>query len=351
MKAIKVALFFEMMKNMMIQYSCDELQGTTFRSHFGAVGLGDAQERNGFFLAAVPSSVNEDKFFDFEKAKTQAITLEQLSRTHREDDVYGNPLRGIYHFDLFNKVIDECTELGYNVEVYDMFAAQNRDRQSPGVVRLPQVEAVKGQHAVEAHILRRVYANIRITDFDNDETTTNVAVAFHQKGIQIGFGPNVMICHNQCMLSPELYMSSYSEKGKKGSGMEVAAMLDTLKSWLVDARHIIETDRERIAKMKETRITAEQMFLLIGLMTATRVKADTSRKSIRENITYPLNQSQITLFTEDMLEAYHDKEFVTAWDMYNSATNLYKANRMDIPALLPQNRAMVNFMKANGLII
>lgn len=302
-------------------------------------------------MVAVPSSVNEDKFFDFEKAKTQAITLEQLSRTHREDDVYGNPLRGIYHFDLFNKVIDECTELGYNVEVYDMFAAQNRDRQSPGVVRLPQVEAVKGQHAVEAHILRRVYANIRITNFDNDETTTNVAVAFHQKGIQIGFGPNVMICHNQCMLSPELYMSSYSEKGKKGSGMEVAAMLDTLKSWLVDARHIIETDRERIAKMKETRITAEQMFLLIGLMTATRVKADTSRKSIRENITYPLNQSQITLFTEDMLEAYHDKEFVTAWDMYNSATNLYKANRMDIPALLPQNRAMVNFMRDNGLII
>lgn len=302
-------------------------------------------------MVAVPSSVNEDKFFDFEKAKTQAITLEQLSRTHREDDVYGNPLRGIYHFDLFNKVIDECTELGYNVEVYDMFAAQNRDRQSPGVVRLPQVEAVKGRHAVEAHILRRVYANIRITDFDNDETTTNVAVAFHQKGIQIGFGPNVMICHNQCMLSPELYMSSYSEKGKKGSGMDVAAMLDTLKSWLVDARHIIETDRERIAKMKETRITAEQMFLLIGLMTATRVKADTSRKSIRENITYPLNQSQITLFTEDMLEAYHDKEFVTAWDMYNSATNLYKANRMDIPALLPQNRAMVNFMRDNGLII
>ena len=302
-------------------------------------------------MVAVPSSVNEDKFFDFEKAKTQAITLEQLSRTHREDDVYGNPLRGIYHFDLFNKVIDECTELGYNVEVYDMFAAQNRDRQSPGVVRLPQVEAVKGQHAVEAHILRRVYANIRITDFDDAETTTNVAVAFHQKGIQIGFGPNVIICHNQCMLSPELYMSSYSEKGKKGSGMDVAAMLDTLKSWLVDARHIIETDRERIAKMKETRITAEQMFLLIGLMTATRVKADTSRKSIRENITYPLNQSQITLFTEDMLEAYHDKEYVTAWDMYNSATNLYKANKMDIPALLPQNRAMVNFMKANGLII
>lgn len=295
-------------------------------------------------MVATMEAATEDKFFDFEKAKTQEITLEQLGRTYRENDVYGHPLKGMYHYDLFNKVIAECEDVGYNVEVYDMFAAQNRDRNQPGVVKLPQVEAQKGENAVEAHILRRVFANIRITDFDDGETTTNLAVAFHQKGIQIGFGPNVMICHNQCLLNPELYMSTYSEKGRKGSGIELSTMLDTLKSWLVDARHIVETDRERIEKMKNTRVSAEQMFTLIGLMTAMRVKSDTTRKSIRENITYPLNQSQITVFTEDMLEAYHTKEVVTAWDMYNSATNMYKANKMDIPALLPQNRAFVDFI-------
>lgn len=295
-------------------------------------------------MVATMEAATEDKFFDFEKAKTQEITLEQLGRTYRENDVYGYPLKGIYHYDLFNKVIAECEDVGYNVEVYDMFAAQNRDRNQPGVVKLPQVEAQKGENAVEAHILRRVFANIRITDFDDGETTTNLAVAFHQKGIQIGFGPNVMICHNQCLLNPELYMSTYSEKGRKGSGIELSTMLDTLKSWLVDARHIVETDRERIEKMKNTRVSAEQMFTLIGLMTAMRVKSDTTRKSIRENITYPLNQSQITVFTEDMLEAYHTKEVVTAWDMYNSATNMYKANKMEIPALLPQNRAFVDFI-------
>lgn len=295
-------------------------------------------------MVATMEAATEDKFFDFEKAKTQEITLEQLGRTYRENDVYGYPLKGIYHYDLFNKVIAECEDVGYNVEVYDMFAAQNRDRNQPGVVKLPQVEAQKGENAVEAHILRRVFANIRITDFDDGETTTNLAVAFHQKGIQIGFGPNVMICHNQCLLNPELYMSTYSEKGRKGSGIELSTMLDTLKSWLVDARHIVETDRERIEKMKNTRVSAEQMFTLIGIMTAMRVKSDTTRKSIRENITYPLNQSQITVFTEDMLEAYHTKEVVTAWDMYNSATNMYKANKMDIPALLPQNRAFVDFI-------
>lgn len=301
-------------------------------------------------MADAQPVIDNGKFFDFEKNKTQAITLEQLERTHRECDVYGNPIKGIFHFDLLNKVIEACNEFGYGVEVYDLFAAQNRDKTQPGVVKLPQVEAVTGKDSVEAHILRRVYANIRITDFDDEETTTNLAVAFHQRGIQIGFGPNVKICHNQCMLSPQLYVSNYSEKGKKGTGLEIPQMLDVLKSWLMDARQIVVNDRKKIEQMKETEIAAEQMFTIIGMMTALRVKADTTRKSIRENITYPLNQAQISVFTEDMIEAYATNNKVTAWDMYNSATNLYKATRMDIPALLPQNRAMVQFMQDYGLI-
>lgn len=130
----------------------------------------------------------DNKFFDFEKAKVQTITLEQLSRTHKENDVYNNPLKGIYHFELLNRVIAMCEEQHFNVEVYDLFAAQNKDRNQPGVVLLPQVEQQFGDKAVEAHILRRVFANIRISDFDDANNTTNLAIAFHQKGIQAGFG-------------------------------------------------------------------------------------------------------------------------------------------------------------------
>lgn len=66
MKAIKVAVFFDWMKNVMVSFSVDELQNTTFRSHFGAVGLGDTQERNGFFLAAyiIDNSVLQDSFME-----------------------------------------------------------------------------------------------------------------------------------------------------------------------------------------------------------------------------------------------------------------------------------------------
>lgn len=286
-----------------------------------------------------------NQFFDFEKAKVQTLTLNQLERTHKENDVYGNPLRGIYHYQLLNQVIELCKEQNYGVEVYDLFAAQNKDRNTPGVVLLPQVEQQFGTRAVEAHILRRVFANIRLTDFDDADNTTNLAVAFHQKGIQVGFGNMVKICHNQCMLSPTHYVATYSERGTgRGNGVEISEVIETVRGWLMDARHAIESERERIERMKNVECDADTIFRIIGMLTALRVKADTSNKAIKENRTYPLNSAQINKFTEDLLVRYEEEQRVTVWDMYNAATDLYKANTMDIPALLPQNRAMMNFL-------
>lgn len=288
--------------------------------------------------------IDRNKFFDFDKERVQSLTLEQLTRTHKEVDVYGNPIKGVHHFELINNILGMCHEFGYDSEVYDLFAANNRDRTQPGVVKLPAVEAISGVNSVESHILRRVYANVRLKDFDDEETTTNLAIAFHQRGIQVGFGPNVRICHNQCMMSPQLYIATYSDRGQRGTGADIQKVFSTVREWLENARNFVMADRERIERMKNTQIAAEQMFLLIGMLTAIRVKADSTKKEIRENITYPLNQSQINALTEDMLVAYHDKNVVTAWDLYNSATNMYKAHRMDVPAILPQNRAMVEFL-------
>lgn len=291
--------------------------------------------------------VNNNKFFDWNEKGygTQPLTLEMLERTQHENDVQGNPLKGIYHFQLINEVLSMCQEFGYQTEVYDLFAAQNRDKNMPGVTVIRQVEEQFGDKAVEAHILRRVFANIRIKDFDDAETTTGLAIAYHQKGIQVGFGPQVIICHNQTMLSPELYIASYGDKGTgRGGGSDIQTILSTIRGWLMNARNIVETDRRKIEMLKNIEVSADQMLMIIGSLTAMRVKADTQRKTIRANMTYPLNQSQITIFTEDMLEAYELREKVTAWDIYNSATEMYKANRMDIPQLLPQNRAMVAFL-------
>lgn len=146
------------------------------------------------------------------------------------------------------------------------------------------------------------------------------------------------------------YISTYSEKGQgRGNGVTIPEILDIVKSWIVDARRIVVTEREKIERekierMKQIPIDAQQMFTLIGMLTALRVKCDTHIAEIRENRTYPLNQSQISRLTEDMMYRYYQNGKVTVWDLYNGATELYKADTMDIPALLPQNRAMVGFL-------
>ncbi len=286
------------------------------------------------------------QFFDFDKERVQTITLDQLAMTHRENDVYGAPLKGIYHFQLLQDIIEMANDLNYDVEVYDMFAAQNRHRLTPGVVVLPQVEAQYGKNAVEAHILRRVFANIRIKDFDDETNTTNLAVAYHQRGIQVGFGNMVRVCHNQCMLGAEQYAATYSEtgNGRSSNPLNVEDIKEVVKSWLVDARHIIVTERETIERMKSIEASAEQLFTLIGLLTSIRVKCDTAHQEIRMNSTYPLNQAQISLFTESLLLRYAKAQRVTVWDIYNAATDLYKAKGMEIPNMLPQNRAMVKVL-------
>ena len=40
--------------------------------------------------------------------------------------------------------------------------------------------------------------------------------------------------------------------------------------------------------------------------------------------TYPLNQSQISIFTEEVLKLAMSKGQITAWDLYNVATDVYK---------------------------
>ena len=41
----------------------------------------------------VTETTLENKMFDFDKAKVQTLSLAQLERTHRENDVYGKPLQ------------------------------------------------------------------------------------------------------------------------------------------------------------------------------------------------------------------------------------------------------------------
>lgn len=294
---------------------------------------------------------NENQFFDFEKQKVQPLTLEQLMRTNKENrgDDRSCP-HGIYHFALINKVLEMCAEHGYDAEIYDLFATNNRDKQTPGVSLYPELETRFGERAVEAHTLRRVYANIRIKDFDDEELTTNMAISYTQKGIQVGFGTNVKVCHNQCMLGSGQFVADYSVNGHYTSGEQyktnLAGIFSQIGTWLTDAEHINIRDRETIERMKKSIMTPEQLYTILGALLTIRVASDTQVKEIKyKGGVYPLNQAQMTKFTESLLVKQQQQGRISAWDFYNCATELYKPMTAETNLILPQNMSMMNFMR------
>jgi len=294
---------------------------------------------------AMLRSEDMTKFLDFEKSKVQILTLDQLRETKREKNSRGEPMMGIFHYALLDNIIGQCNDHHFDVEVYDLFAAHNRDRYCPGVSVYEEDEKLYGEHAVKATALRRVYANIRIKDFDDEENTTCLAVAFHQRGIQIGFGNNVKICHNLCMLGADSYASTYSDRGHAGEGHSIPKLLETVGKWLDNAESHVMADRAKLERMNQIEVSREHLMTIFGLLVSRRVMADApSGSTIRVNNTYPLNNAQINDFALDMLERINERR-VSVYDLYDAATNLYKATSMDIPALLPQNRSMVSFLE------
>lgn len=301
---------------------------------------------------------NANQFFDFEKQTVQVLTLDQLERTNKENrgDNRNCP-HGIYHFALINQILEMASQHGYDAEVYDLFATNNRDKQTPGVSLYPELEQRYGERAIEAHTLRRVYANIRLKNFDTPELTTNLAVSYTQKGIQVGFGSMVKICHNQNIMGQGQFVSDYSVKGMRyAHGMkektDLAGIMKVIGGWLTDAEHIFITETETIERMKNSILTAEQLFTILGMLTVIRVQNDTSIKSIKTSDScYPLNQSQITKFTEGLLVKQKEEGRVSAWDMYNCATELYKPSVVDQNMILPQTLSMMTFLREQEIFV
>ena len=283
--------------------------------------------------------------FNFSVNNIETMSLDTLRRTQKENDIYGQPVKGIYHYEVIQRMADLCEKHNLNYEVEEIFAAQNKNKNQPGVVVLPQVEREFGVQAVEAHILRRIYTTIRINDWETDELTTTLVVAFHQDGIQAAIGPCVKICHNQCILSPERSVANYGR-----DKVTTEELFDRVDEWLSNFHTNMTEDRERIKRLKSKVVSPTELYAFIGLLTAIRVSHDSADKRLSSQVdTYPLNQGQISVFTEDLLKLNLEKGKITLWDIYNVATELYKPGRTDIPAMIPQNGALAELLLSQNI--
>ena len=284
---------------------------------------------------------------NFAEKSVQVLTLEELEKSYHENLPTGQPVGGIYHFELIGRALEAFESRGLKPVVQEIFAAANRDSKRPGVTLLPQLEEQFGERAIEAHLLRRVYANIEIRSDETDDIVTCLAVAYHQKGIQLGIGPMVKVCHNQTILGAQDVVSNYTCYGgqSRKDKLSVEDVLARAQQWADDYEPYQKIRRERMAEMKSAQFDHQDMYRLIGMLVEKRILHDTQNDVLHQNAPYPLNSGQINETAENLMALMRHDEPISYWDAYQELNTVLKPDRMDIPQVLPQSLALFDCLK------
>ena len=288
----------------------------------------------------------EERKLNFAEQAVQVLTLGELERSYHENLPTGDPVGGIYHFALIQQVLAIFEKRGLTPVVQEIFAAANRDSKRPGVTLLPQLEEQYGERSVEAHLLRRVYANIEIRSDETDDLVTCLAVAYHQKGIQLGIGPMVRVCHNQTILGAQDVVSNYTCYGgqSRKDKLSLESVIGRAELWADEYEPYQKIRRERMSALKSAQMDRNGMLQLIGILVEKRILHDTNNEVLRSSQPYPLNSGQINETSEQLIALMRHDEPISYWDAYQQLNTVLKPGRMDIPQVLPQSLALFETM-------
>lgn len=297
-----------------------------------------------------PISDNNTYFEPFtEVEKTKGITLQQLAESADIVDIKGDLSNEINAYQLINQVTSICNEFGLTYEIKDLFVADNKNKALGNGISINkqlceayQLENQTTNIPFKAVTFNRVFANINLSDLSNSTHVANIVVASNQKGLQVAIGANAYACRNQTILGARNICTTYGTSDKIKN---ISDFIERVREMIKD--YSFDRDVNILNKMKSIKLDTSTIYQMIGELTSIRCAFDSKIKSIKGLVNsdvYPLNQSQICKFTESLLLTFKAKGVLSLYDVYQSATALYKVASMDLPNVLPQNNAFANYL-------
>lgn len=287
--------------------------------------------------------------FEFSKENNniEILSLDELRSSYSELNLDNLPqLNGIFHHDLINRVGELCKTHNLEYSIKEIFAHKNNSKKSESVSVSKSLQDRHGEGSIESLVLRRVFTTIEIESFSNEEMNTGLVISYHQDGIQVAIGPNVRMCHNQCILGASRMIQTYGGNDRIKS---IDKMMDIIDDWFHNMEANRIDDIAVVEKMKSITCTYDNVMQMIGRLNALRVCRDSKHAALKKNDMakmYPLNQAQISQFTENYLLKVVETEKLdmSLWDIYNVATEMYKPGDTDIPNIITQNVAWTDFL-------
>ena len=282
------------------------------------------------------------KLLDFKTDPVQALTLEELKETIDERNIGGNPVSGIVHHVLLERLKEMLEQNDLPYEMMPVYATSGGASAFPGVTKFPVVESQFGKGSLQAHVLRRLITGFNIMRGETEETTQSIAVAYHQQGIQVAFGPNVKICRNQCIYGSRNRFQTYGD-----DKMSVERLFQIVTEWIHNYDAIRSRDLAILENMKKLMLNYENVCDIVGELTLKRLAKD----SLHIASEFILQQDQISKLSSKYLEYLKGgskgldfSRGIILYDFYNMITEMYKPEHTDLPNIIGRNHLLGDYL-------
>ena len=282
------------------------------------------------------------RLLDFKDNPVQELSLNELKETVDERKVTGTSIAGITHFLLFERIYDMLEKSKLKFEMGPIYATSGGASAFPGVTKLPILEEQFGTGALQAHILRRMITSFNILKGETEDTTQSIAVAYHQQGVQIAFGPNVKICRNQC-----IYGSGNRHQTFGDDKLGLEALLQVISDWILNYDELRKRDLIILDNMKSIMLNYNSVCDVIGELNLYRVAKD----QLRIRSEYILQQNQIgDLSTRylSFLKTSDNKldygKVLSLYDFYNMCTEMYTPEHTDLPNIIGRSHMLGDYL-------
>ena len=282
------------------------------------------------------------RLLDFKDNPVQELSLKELKETIDERNIGGNPISGVIHFVLFERIIEMIKEAKMEFTMDPIYATAGGASAFPGVTKITKFEDDYGTGALQAHVLRRMITAFHLLRGEDEETTQSIAVAYHQQGIQVAFGPNIKICRNQCIYGSA---NRYQTFGDNKTNIE--ELMTKIFYWLGHYDELRKRDLAILNSMKQVVLTYPNVCDLIGELNLFRVAKD----SLRIRPEYILQQNQIGDLSARYLEflkvgdnRLDYNKSLTLYNFYNMCTEMYKPEFTDLPNIIGRNHLLGDYL-------
>jgi hypothetical protein len=276
----------------------------------------------------------------FDADKSAAIDLPTLDRTIKLESFRGRTqLHPYTHADLLKKLVETSHKYtDYTPVIAPIIVKSDRCRRR-------EWQGKDEDCPVENYVVDRLITKIDFLEtetYKDDETARgemSVALAYTEKGVQIGFGHKVRICQNMNIYGDRIF-STYNDKRLKAMKFEDGMQL--LEHWLQNfAQHMKET-HVRIEFLKNRPIEPAERLQMFG-----RLYELAAQSNAGMEVNAPLNITECNRMLNASIKGISAQEIgkvETAWDLTNWCTSVLKPQTSDMTNVLSKNNVMNDFI-------